>query len=379
MPSLEGWKVGRIAGIDIRIDATWTFIFFLVGYSFFLVLRRQFPDASTGFVVGLAGAMTVAFFASLLLHELAHAVVARSRGIEVRGITLFLFGGATHAKLEAHHPRDEFIIAAVGPIMSMMIAGAAWALVELLGNALGAEFAYAVGRLGWLNLILAIFNLVPGFPLDGGRLLRAVLWARTGDLLRATRIASQAGRTFAHLLIALGVLEVLLGGFVGGLWLAAIGWFLNQAAQASYSQLQMRRIFAAVEAADVTAREVVDIPTDTTVQAAVDDYFMRYDYNAFPVREGDRTVGILTLSAVRKVPNDEWAILTIGHVMQSLSAECTVAVHDQMDQVIDKLETAESRRVLVVDGDKVVGLITPRDLTRWMHRAQELHLRPPPE
>ncbi len=379
MLSLEGWRVGRIAGVDIRIDATWTFILFLVGYSFFLILTQQFPDSSTGLMTGLAGIMAVLFFASLLLHELAHAVVAQGRGIEVRGITLFLFGGATHARLEAHEPRDEFIIAAVGPITSVMIAGVLWVLVEFLGDVLPVEIAYAIGRLGWLNLILGVFNLVPAFPLDGGRLLRALVWARTGDLLRATRIASQAGQVFAHLLIALGVFEVLLGGFVGGLWLAAIGWFLNQAAQLSYSQLRMRRIFRSVEAADLTTREVVDIPGDTSLQVAVDGYFMRYDYNAFPVRDDGHTIGILTLRAVRRVPSDAWTSRTVSEVMEPLSSECAVPLHERMDHVIDKLETAESQRVLVLDGDDVVGLITPRDLTRWLHRVQELDLPPPSE
>ncbi len=379
MLSLEGWKVGRIAGIEIRIDASWTFIFFLVGYSFFLLLGQRFAHSSTSLMAGLAAIMTVAFFASLLLHELAHAVVAQSRGIEVRGITLFLFGGATHAKLDTHQPRDEFIIAAVGPITSVLIAGVLWTVVELLGAVLPDAVAYAIGRLGWLNLLLGVFNLVPGFPLDGGRLLRALIWERTGDLLRATRVASRAGQVFAHLLIALGVLELLLWGLVGGLWLAAIGWFLNQAARLSYSQLQMRIFFRSVEAADVTTREIVDIPSDTSLQRAVDDYFMRYDYNAFPVRDDSRTIGILTLRAVRKVPSDAWAIRTVSEVMEPLSSECAVALHERMDHVLDKLETAESQRVLVMDGDNVVGLITPRDFTRWLHRAQELDLLPPDE
>lgn len=379
MLSLEGWRVGRIAGIEIRIDATWTFILFLVGYSFFLLLEQQFADSSTGLTAGLAGMMTVVFFASLLLHELAHAVVAQSRGIEVRGITLFLFGGATHARLETSQPRDEFVIAAVGPITSVGIAGVLWALVEVLGGVFPDEVAYAIGRLGWLNLALGVFNLVPGFPLDGGRLLRAFVWERTGDLLRATRVASRTGQFIAHLLIAVGVVEVMLGSFVGGLWLAAIGWFLNQAAQISYSQLRIRRFFRGVEAADLTTREVVDISGDVNLQRAIDDYFMRYAHNAFPVRDNGHTIGILTLRAVRDVPNEAWTTRKVREVMEPLSSECSVALHDGMDDVIDRLETAESQRVLVMDGDNVVGLITPRDLTRWLHRAQELHLRLPPE
>ena len=376
MLSLEGWKVGRIAGIEIRIDPTWTFIFFLVGYSFFLTLEQEFAETSTGALVGLAGVMTTVFFASVLLHELAHAVVAQGRGVEVRGITLFLFGGATHAKLDTRQPRDEFIIAAVGPVTSAAIAAMLWTFVELLSDVLPDELAFAIGRLGWINLILAVFNLVPGFPLDGGRLLRSLVWERTGDVVLATRIASQAGQLFGYFLIGVGVFEVLVGGFVGGLWLAAIGWFLNQAAQLSYSQLRIRRLLRGIEAIDVTTRDFVDVPADMTLKEAVDDYFMRYDYNAFPVQDDGRTIGILTLRAIRKVPITAWTTRTAHEVMEPLSSECTVAAHDPMDNVIDKLETAQSQRVLVLDGDKVIGLITPRDLARWLRRAQELDLPP---
>jgi Zn-dependent protease len=379
MLHLEGWRVGRIAGIEIRIDATWTFIVLLVAYSFFALLRQEFPGSAAGGLVVLAGVMAVALFASLLLHELAHAVTARARGIEVRGITLFLFGGATHARLEQHQPRDEFVSTAVGPITNVLIAGMLWVVVEFAGDTLPDQLAFAIGRLGWLNLALAVFNLAPGLPLDGGRLLRAVIWERTGDLLRATRIASQAGQALGYFLISVGVLQVLVGGFVGGLWFVAIGWFLHQAAQVSYSQLRMRRLLHGFEAADMTTREVVDIPAGTNLHSAVDDYFMRYDYNAFPVRDDVRTVGILTLRAIRRVPRSEWSTRTVGEIMEPLSSECTVARHDRLDHVVDKLETAESQRVLVLDDDRVVGLITPRDLARWLRRSQELDLPPPPE
>lgn len=375
----EGWKVGRIAGINIRIDPTWTFIAFLVGYSFYLILEEEFPASATGGLVTLSAAMTGLFFVSVLLHELAHAVVAESRGVEVRGITLFLFGGATHAKLEASRPRDEFLIAAVGPISSLIIAGVLWAVVVLPGDALPDEIAFAVGRLGWLNLALGVFNLVPGFPLDGGRLLRAGIWMRTGNLIKATRTASRAGQGFGYFLIGIGVLEVLLGGFVGGLWFAAIGWFLTQAAQVSYRRLEMNRILSGVEAGDMTTRDVVSIPADTTLQEAVDDYFMRYDYNAFPVEDGEQSIGILSLRAVRKIPNDDWAHRSVREAMEPLSAECTADIDDPMDEVVEKMETAESQRVLVLDGGDVVGIITPRDLARWLQRARELDLRTTPD
>lgn len=372
-----GWRIGRVRGIEIRIDPSWLFIFFLVGYTFFLTLDEEFGSAEPGQSLFWAAVMTLAFFGSVLVHELAHALVATAKGIEVKGITLFLFGGATHAKLDSENPRDEFQIAGVGPLTSLAIAALMWGIVNLLGGVLSDYAEFAIGRLGWLNLALGVFNLVPGFPLDGGRLLRSVVWQRTGSLERATRTASRAGRTFGYILVSLGVLEVLLGGFIGGLWFVAIGWFLAQAAEAGYAQLIVRRVLLDVEAGDLMSDQLVHIGADATLQEAVDDYFMRHDYSAFPVDDEGRTVGLLTLGAVRNIPREEWASRTAGQAMEGLETATTAGLHESMDKVLDRLEGAESSRVLIVDDGHVVGLITSRDIAAWLRRAQELGLAEP--
>jgi Zn-dependent protease len=366
------WRIGRIAGVEIRIDASWVLIALLVGYTFFLVLASRFDTAGTGTQVVAAVVMTIAFFASVLVHELAHSVVAKARGVSVRGITLFLFGGATHADLETKEPRDELVIAAVGPLTSLVLSGLFWVVAQISGSDL---VAYAAGYLGWINLALALFNLLPGFPLDGGRILRSLVWRSTGDLYRATRVAARGGRIVGMLMIAIGVFELFfLGALVNGLWLMAIGWFLSQAALASFTHLQLKSVLDDVPASTLMTRDLVDIPSGITVQRAVDDYFMRHNYNAFPVQGEHGDTGLLTMKSVREVSRDVWETTTVDAIVEPLSEMCTVAPSRPVGEVVDKLMKGEVGRVVVVDDGEVLGLITPRDLVQWLERAQELGL-----
>src|SRR5688572_14226769 len=289
------WRVGRIAGIEVRIDSSWAVIALLITYSMYLRASVLYPELSGGGAVALGIGATLLFFGSVLVHELAHAVVAQARGIRVQDITLFLFGGATRARVESRAPADEFLIALVGPLTSGLLAGLFGIVASLGRDVLSAPLAGTLGYLAWTNLILAVFNLVPGFPLDGGRLLRAAIWKATGSLARATRIASVAGLGVGWLLVAGGVAWLLAGDLVGGIWFAFIGWFLVQAARASYQELQLQQLLGGVEAEDVMAGDLVRIPPELSLQEAVDDYFMRYDHGAFPVDEHGRTVGLLTL------------------------------------------------------------------------------------
>jgi Zn-dependent protease/predicted transcriptional regulator len=363
------WRIGNVAGVEIRADASWTFIVLLIGYSFFLEFSRTYPELGGGPTLFLAGLVTILFFGSVLVHELAHALTSIRRGIPVQGITLFLFGGATHAKLETREPKDEFLIAVVGPLTSLVLGGLFWGVSRLLPV---EQLAGPLGYLGWINMVLAVFNLVPGFPLDGGRLLRSAIWQITGSLSRATRIAARAGQAVGYLLITIGLFLIFSGGLFQGLWLAAIGWFLNQAALGSYQQLQVRRLLQTVEAEDVMHPELLSIPADITLQEAVDEYFMRYDHNAFPVVRDDQPVGLLTLKAVRQVPREEWPGRSVWHTMTALEQTATVSGRTRMDRVLDKLQDEEIHRVLVVEDGSVVGIITPRDVARWLRRSQEL-------
>jgi Zn-dependent protease/predicted transcriptional regulator len=363
------WRLGKVGGIELKIDPSWTFIALLIGYSFFLVLAQRFDETTTTLVV-LAIVMAVAFFASVLLHELAHSWLARARGVEVKGITLFLFGGATEADLDTEDPDDELLIALVGPVTSLIIGGLFWALTQVLGDGV---LAFATGYLGWINVALALFNLLPGFPLDGGRVLRSLVWRSTGDLVKATRIASRAGRILGMIVIGIGLFEVLfLGILVGGLWLVAIGWFLSQAAAASFTHLQMKNLLADIPASRLMTRDIEEMPAGIDLASAVNDYFLRHNYNSFPVKADDGTDGILTLAAVREVPREQWGGTKVEAVMEPLSEMCTVGPTDSMGDVVPKLMQGQVGRVVVVDDGTVVGLITPRDLVRWLQRAQEL-------
>lgn len=361
------WRIARIAGIEIRIDSSWAVIALLITYSLYIRFTVIFPSLTTGRAVALAILAAVLFFGSVLTHEMAHALVSVARGIRVQDITLFLFGGATRAKVESKGPADEFLIAVVGPLTSLGLAAAFW-LVSGLEGLLSRPVAGALGYLAWVNLILALFNLVPGFPLDGGRLLRSAVWKATGSLGKATRIASIGGQLVGWLLVAGGVFSLASGSLGGGIWLAFIGWFLVQAAKSSYEQVQARLILEKVEAEDVMTRDLVRIPRDLTLQEAVDGYFMRHDHGAFPVDGDGRTVGLLTLRGIKHVPREEWGVRRVQDAMVSLDEQSTVHPDARMDRVMMKLEDGGHGRVLVVDGEEVVGIITPWDIARWLQR-----------
>jgi Zn-dependent protease/CBS domain-containing protein len=370
------WRVGRIAGIEVRIDSSWVVIALLITYSMYLRVSLVYEETSTGGAVGLAILAAVLFFGSVLVHELAHALVSQARGIRVQDITLFLFGGATRARVESRGPGDEFLIAVVGPLTSGLLA-ALFGIVAGLGrDGLSRPLVGTLGYLAWTNLLLAGFNLVPGFPLDGGRLLRSAIWKATGSLGRATRVASVAGQGVGWLLVAAGVAWLLAGDLAGGIWFAFIGWFLVQAARSSYQELQLQQLLRGVEAEDVMAGNLRRIPPDLSLQDAVDDYFMRYDHGAFPVDEHGRTVGLLTLRGIRRVPREQWSTGRVRDHMVPLGDQVVVAPHARMDGVLGKLQDGEAGRVLVVQDGEVVGIITPSDLTRWLRRWRTLENRP---
>src|SRR5262245_4816527 len=267
------WRVGRIAGIEVRVDSSWVVIALLSSYSMYLQASSLYPELSGAGAGALAIPATVLFFGSVLVHELAHALVSQARGIRVQDITLFLFGGATRARVESRGPRDEFLIALVGPLTSGLLAVGFGIVAGFGGDFLSRPLVGTLGYLAWTNLVLAAFNLVPGFPLDGGRLLRSAIWKATGSLARATRVASAAGQGVGWLLVAAGVAWLLAGDLAGGIWFAFIGWFLVQAARSSYQELQLQQLLRGVEAEDVMAGDLRRIPPELSLQDAVDDYF----------------------------------------------------------------------------------------------------------
>jgi Zn-dependent protease len=365
------FRIGRVLGIEIRVDASWLVLAFLVGWSFFAQFTVRFPQLSGAGRAALAAGTAAIFFASVLVHELSHSVMARRLGIPVEGITLFLFGGVTKTRMEARQPRDEFLVAVVGPLTSVVIAGFMWALVNLTGEALSDPISYACGYLGWVNLALGAFNLLPGYPLDGGRVLRAFLWRASGNPARATRGAATGGKIVGGLLAGFGLFTVFTGD-LGGLWMAAIGWFLYQAAAQADQEVVVRRLLNQVRARDIMSPELVTIPADMSIAQAVDEYFLRYDHSAFPV-EGERA-GLITLRAIRQLPRDQWEIRQVWTLTTPLEEACVVAADTPMDEVMESLRDQEADRVLVVDEGRILGIITPRDIARWVRRSEELGL-----
>ncbi|MFE1248625.1 site-2 protease family protein [Streptomyces sp. NPDC058735] len=359
--------LGRIAGI--RVGVHWS-VLFIFGVIAFGLSEGRLPETYPGRVWPVywaAGLCTaVVFFASLLAHEVAHGVVARRNGVEVDDIVLWLLGGAARLKSEASGPGAELRIAGVGPLVSLLLGGL-FALVTWLLDAVSASgiVAEMAAWLAGINVLLAVFNVLPAAPLDGGRLLRAFLWWRTGDRLRATAGATAAGRVFGWGLVALGLVVFMRTGAFGGLWLSLIGWFLITAATAEGRQAQLRSVLAGVPVRDAMTPEPLTVPADSTVADLLSGGRYRYRHSAFPVtgHEG-APVGLVTLDSARAVPQAEARSVTVADVMVPL-VETTVAGPDSpLADLLPRIEPGAEHRVLVVDDGRLVGILSLSDVSR---------------
>ena len=374
----SGFRLGSILGFEIRIDYSWFVIFFLVLWSLSAGFFPQtLPDRSPTVYFAMGAAGTVLFFASLLAHELSHSVVARAKGIPVEGITLFIFGGMARTRLESENPTDEILIAGVGPVLSTVL-GFLFLAVAWVGGDAGwpGPVVEVSSYLGWINLLLAAFNLLPGFPLDGGRLFRAVAWKVTSDVTRATRWATRGGAWLGYGLMGLGVLQTFAGAVLGGLWLVFIGWFLRGAAELSFQQHTLRRVLEGVRAEDVMSAEPHTVSAEMSVQELVDDHFLRRRYQSFPVLDGDRLVGLVTLDQVKDRSREEWPATPVREVMAERSEEIVVPPDEKMTEVLSRMQESGTRRVLVARDDELLGIISGSDVTGWVQRAQERGVDP---
>jgi Zn-dependent protease/CBS domain-containing protein len=382
-----GIRLGRIAGISIYLDWSLSIIFLLITFSLAVgVFPRWHPEWSPGVSWGTAAAAAILFLLSVLIHELSHALVGRMQGIEIKRITLFIFGGMAQMENEPHAWRAELWMAIVGPITSLILGVIFLLLGALTASPLEIEaespelFLATLSPLStlllWLgpvNIILGFFNLVPGFPLDGGRVLRAIMWGITGDLRRATRWASQAGQAFAWILIITGF-AMILGiqvpffgtGFVGGLWLAFIGWFLNNAALVSYRQLLVREALEDVPVSRIMQTGFVKVTPKMQINAFVDKHLMGSDQRSFPVEENNRLAGMISLSDIRKINREAWPNTTIGDLMTP-SSQITVASPNQdAAEVLFTLARHNLNQLPVVENGTIRGLIRREDLLKWL-------------
>lgn len=368
------FRLGSILGFEIRIDFSWFIIFFLILWTFTAgVFPLNYPGLSTGTYIGMGVAGTLLFFASLVTHELSHSLIARTKGIPVEGITLFVFGGMARTRMEAEDPGDEFVIAGIGPVASIGI-GILFGLIWWVGTGAGWSVAITgvAQYLAFLNVLLAVFNLLPGFPLDGGRLFRSAVWKVTGDLTKATRWASTGGKWLGYLLVGFGIWQAFQANVLGGLWLVFIGWFLRNAAVASYQQHVLRTVLEHVPARDAMSRNPETVAPDLTLQQLVDDYFLRRRYQAFPVARDGQPLGIITLHQVKDVPRDEWSQRTVDQTMTAADDDVVIRPDENMSTVLDRMQGSDLRRVLVARDGQLEGIITASDLASWLERARQL-------
>jgi len=358
--------VGTVYGINININYTWLIIFGLVVWT---LAVGYFPHVSPGlagpsyWIMAVVSALLL--FGSLLLHELSHSVVAVKHNLPIRGITLFVFGGIAHMEKEPPDPGTEFKMAIAGPICSLVLAAFFWGLTVLLANISVSDAVLAVtSYLYMLNIIVAVFNLFPGFPLDGGRVLRAGLWNHYKDLKKATRIASKFGKGFAYILMGFGILNLFATSFITGIWFIFIGLFLLEAADQSYKQVEMKKALAGIHVRDIMTRNVITVQAEVTLDKLVDDHFFKYRFTSFPVISDDMLVGLLTLHDVKEIPREKWARTPAVQAMIKLSDAILISPSAEVMAALAKMVGSGIGRLIVVEDHKVIGILSQRDIMR---------------
>jgi Zn-dependent protease len=349
-------------GIPVFVHVSWLLIAALITWSLATGLFvSELPDVAreTRWLLGALG--SIGLFVSIVLHELSHSFFALRAGVKIKGITLFLFGGVAEMTDEPPSARDELVIALAGPAMSLVIAGGAYllSLVVVLGDPARALFAY----MAVLNGTLAVFNLIPAFPLDGGRAFRALLWAKNRDLAKATRTAARVGTAFAHALLALGVVVIISGDFVSGLWICMMGLFLKNAAQGSVASQTTRSAFAGEPVTRFMAPGLVAATTRLTVEEFVDTLLYRFHYQVFPVVEDGVLLGTVGAKDVSRLPRDEWSTTPIGRILKPVDARATIAHDEDALAALTRMqETSHTHLIVVKPGRHIVGIVTLRDL-----------------
>ncbi|MEU5941738.1 site-2 protease family protein [Micromonospora sp. NPDC047548] len=365
------FRLGRIAGVPVGVNWSVLVIFLLIAWA---LAANQFPRSYPGrptweyVLAGLAAA--VVFFLGLLAHEVSHAVIAKRNGLQVEGITLWLFGGVSELRGEARDPGAELRIAGIGPLVSLLVGVFFGAIAVVL--TLAGQRGLLLGSLAWLagiNVLLAIFNVLPAAPLDGGRLLRAAVWKATGDRTKASVVAARAGWVLGALLIGLGLVQFATGFGIGGLWLALIGWFLIGAAGVEERQARMGSALHGVRVGDVMTPQPQTASAEMTVADFVDHYLFAYRHSALPLTEDGRPIGLVTLDRVRGIPADRRSATTLGEV--SCRAEDLVLARpeEQLNELLPRLSQCADGRALVVTDQRLVGIVSPSDISRAVQRG----------
>ncbi len=370
-------KIFSILGIDIYIHYSWFIILALVTYSLaFSYFPAQLPGQTKSTYWLMGGVSALLLFASVLLHELAHSVVAREGKLKVDKIVLFLFGGVSQIAEEPKSAKEEFKMAFAGPLISFILAGIfgiiwVFIMLPLRHQVLSSIFSY----LAIINLILGVFNLLPGFPLDGGRILRAYWWNKTKDLHRATLLATNAGKGLSILMILLGAFQIFAGYLIGGVWLIFIGFFLRQAAEAGYQRVMVQDLLSGVKVKELMSQNPVCVSPEMSVSQVVEEYFMRYRYTSFPVCQSGQVLGIITLQSVKEIPRENWKDETIRDSFTPVSPEHILHPEDETIEALRKIITSDLGRLPVVENNRIVGILSRKDVMNLLVIKTDLAFR----
>jgi len=368
-------KLFKVFGIEIRLDYSWFIIFALFAYYFgFNYFPAVLPGANNGIIAIVTFITVILFFTSVLVHEMSHSLVAKSQGTPVGRITLFLFGGMAQIEKEPETPKNEFVMAIAGPAASFVLAilfGIIWLLTrqyEIIRE--------PVRYLTIINIILGIFNMLPGYPLDGGRVLRSIIWKVTDNIKKATLIASTAGRVIGFLIIAVGIFFLFTGNFLNGVWFAFIGWFLQSSAQMGYRQLVFETSIKGVKVGDVMNDDIVLVEKNMTLQELIDEYFMRYRFGRFPVVEdlrSERLIGIISLHDIKSIERQKWPETRVGDIVKAIDENEKVGMSMEISEAIKKMGKIGLGHLVIMSGNKLKGIITKSDVMRFIKLQSELH------
>ena len=350
----SGFRVGSVFGIPIYLHPSWFIIFFLITFSLSTQFKSQHPGWSEQQHLALGIIASALFFGSVVFHELSHSVVAMAYRVPVASITLFIFGGISRIEREPESAMQEFLISLAGPVSSLFLAGCFWLGWHFAGT--DEMVRAASGWLAEINLLLALFNLVPGFPLDGGRILRAIAWGVTKNFDRATGVAARTGQVFAYGMILWGIFQALHGNWLGGLWIAFIGWFLLSAAQESYSHIAFRNVLSGVSAGDIMSHDVPTVPRDMSLEEYVQEV-LRTGRRSHVVTGAGNPVGFVTLRAAREVPKDEWANTSIQAVMRPIDSVHWATPQEPALAVLERMMKEDINQMPVISEGHIVGIV----------------------
>lgn len=370
MPSI---RIGRLFGIPLEVNPTWFVVFFLVVLSLsFGYFPEAFPDRSAAVNVVSGIVTALAFFASIVLHETSHSLVARAGGIRISRITLFVFGGVAQMDEEPRTPGREFVMAIAGPAMSMLISAVSWLAFTGLRAAGASDVWWApIQYLAVINLSVGVFNLLPGFPLDGGRVLRSILWGATGDLLKATRWASSAGQFIGFSFVALAVLGVWRTGNLSYVWLGLIGWFLSSLAASAYHQQLVKSRFDKVPVSAAMSGPPVVAPGDIDLERMVDQYVFGERHSRYPVQVGGQIVGLVSLGQIKGVPKSRWPSTLVADIADRDLSRLLVSADAPLENAMQRLGPDGPGALLAVDDGRLVGIVTRADLAHAVQAAQQ--------